>query len=164
MERDGGPSAKRRKIDPSTAESVAVVKPKRRSSIGNSMQASRPVLVTPDLLARFPDLEWIVSHVDPTAVIWSSRPDVLPADISGFPGLSSSEQNCANTWFIQDPTPSNQNPVGDTTKSALDAASACIASADALLIVAGMDELFRMSSRMRLILHRRGYWSGFWSA
>eukprot|EP01122_Echinamoeba_exundans_P008142 TRINITY_DN2650_c0_g1_i1.p1 TRINITY_DN2650_c0_g1~~TRINITY_DN2650_c0_g1_i1.p1 ORF type:complete len:302 (+),score=44.08 TRINITY_DN2650_c0_g1_i1:24-929(+) len=116
-------------------------KPRRRKSeSGSTRKVTAPKLpasITEELLEKHPDLEWIVSHVDPNAIIWSSKPEIVPPHLKDIPGLSSTDQNCANTWFIQDPTPSQQADIDAAFQASLDAAAASISAADAVLFVAG---------------------------
>jgi hypothetical protein len=125
-------------------------KPRRRKS-ESSRKISPPKLpasISAELIEQHPDLEWIVSHVDPNAIIWSSKPDIVPPHLNNIPGLSSADQNCANTWFIQDPTPSQQRDMDAAFQASLDAAAASIAAADAVLFVAGQ---YRHSTFIRSV-------------
>lgn len=98
-----------------------------------------PKRITAQILQKYPDMEWISSHVDPDSIIWSSHPDVIAPDVVHVPGLNcAAEQDCANTWFVQDPVPSSATCApSDESSALLGAAAALIDSADGILIVAG---------------------------
>jgi len=51
------------------------------------------------------DVQWIVSHLQPDKIIWSSHPDILPPSL----GYQPKESNVANTFFVSSPQPSIAN-------------------------------------------------------